>query len=58
LGRSADEYVGMFELTSADLSGKLLDCASGPASFNAERTARLRTCIDSAQGLYPWYVRV
>ncbi len=29
----------MFALTSGDLSGRLLDCAAGPASFNAEVTA-------------------
>lgn len=26
----------MFNLASQDLNGKILDCASGPASFNAE----------------------
>jgi hypothetical protein len=29
----------MFALTTGDLKGKILDCASGPASFNAELTA-------------------
>jgi hypothetical protein len=29
----------MFALTSGDLSGSILDCASGPASFNAELTS-------------------
>ena len=29
----------MFALTSDDLAGSILDCASGPASFNAELTA-------------------
>jgi hypothetical protein len=28
----------MFSLTSGDLSGRILDCAAGPASFNAELT--------------------
>ena len=30
----------MFALTPEDLGGKVLDCAAGPASFNAEATAR------------------
>ncbi len=30
----------MFDLSSRDLSGRILDCASGPASFNAEATQR------------------
>ena len=29
----------MFALTPADLSGRILDCAAGPASFNAELTS-------------------
>ncbi len=29
----------MFALTPEDLGGKVLDCAAGPASFNAEATA-------------------
>lgn len=29
----------MFALTPADLKGRILDCAAGPASFNAEATA-------------------
>jgi hypothetical protein len=29
----------MFALTPDDLSGKIIDCASGPASFNAELSA-------------------
>jgi hypothetical protein len=39
-GRSFDEYVGMFSLSEAALAGTILDCAAGPASFNAELTAR------------------
>ena len=39
-GRSKDEYVRMFGLTSWDLGGaRILDCAGGPSSFNAEVTA-------------------
>jgi len=30
----------MFGLTATDLSGEILDCAGGPASFNAEASAR------------------
>lgn len=29
----------MFALTPGDLSGRILDCAAGPASFNAEFTS-------------------
>lgn len=34
-GRSFDEYVEMFRLNEQDLSGKILGCGDGPASFNA-----------------------
>lgn len=34
-GRSFDEYVGMFKLTSTDLQKKILGCGDGPASFNS-----------------------
>ncbi|MGB3240930.1 MAG: hypothetical protein WBB29_21770 [Geitlerinemataceae cyanobacterium] len=34
-GRSFEEYVRMFHLTSTDLQFSILDCAGGPASFNA-----------------------
>jgi hypothetical protein len=37
-GRSMSEYVKMFDLTPDDLSLSILDCADGPASFNAEMT--------------------
>jgi hypothetical protein len=46
-GRSFDEYRSMFGLTDADLSLKILGCADGPASFNAEATRRgydVRSC--------------
>lgn len=39
-GRSWDEYVRMFDLAPHDLCGRILDCAGGPASFNAEATSR------------------
>ncbi len=35
-GRSLDEYIRMFDLTADELRLKILDCAGGPASFNAE----------------------
>lgn len=35
-GRSFDEYRRMFALTDADLQNRILGCADGPASFNAE----------------------
>ncbi len=37
-GRSMQEYVKMFGLTPDDLKLAILDCAGGPASFNAEMT--------------------
>lgn len=37
-GRCLDEYIGMFNLTPDDFKLNILDCASGPASFNAEMT--------------------
>jgi hypothetical protein len=38
-GRSFAEYVRMFALSADDLSGRILGCGDGPASFNAEATA-------------------
>jgi hypothetical protein len=38
-GRSFGEYRRMFALTDCDLQGRILGCADGPASFNAEMTA-------------------
>jgi SAM-dependent methyltransferase len=35
-GRTFDEYVRMFDLSAANLVSRILDCAGGPASFNAE----------------------
>ncbi len=37
-GRSMKEYVKMFDLTPEELKLNILDCAGGPASFNAEMT--------------------
>lgn len=39
-GRSFDEYVRMFDLKERDLGGRILGCADGPASFNAELNRR------------------
>ena len=38
-GYSLDEYRRMFDLHADDLKQPMLDCAAGPASFNAEFTA-------------------
>jgi hypothetical protein len=39
-GRSFDEYRRMFALSADDLAGTILGCGDGPASFNAEASAR------------------
>jgi hypothetical protein len=39
-GRSFDEYRRMFALSDANLAMRVLGCADGPASFNAEATRR------------------
>src|SRR6476659_5971473 len=39
-GRSFDEYVRMFSLDDTDLRSKILGCADGPASFNAQMAKR------------------
>lgn len=44
-GRSKAEYAAMFGLTDEDLSGKILDCAGGPSSFNAEATQEGRSVV-------------
>ncbi|MGD1212512.1 MAG: SAM-dependent methyltransferase [Candidatus Acidiferrales bacterium] len=44
-GRSLDEYVRMFDLTAADLDSRILDCAGGPSSFNAEMYRSGRTVV-------------
>lgn len=50
-GRTYDEYVHMFDLRPEDLSGSILDCAGGPACFNAEATEAGSTVI-SVDPLY------
>jgi len=39
-GRSFDEYRRMFLLSEQDLQSTILGCGDGPASFNAEASAR------------------
>jgi len=39
-GRSFDEYRRMFDVTDTDLNRRILGCADGPASFNAEMHRR------------------
>jgi hypothetical protein len=39
-GRSLDEYIKMFDLSSEDLQKPILGVGDGPASFNAEGTAK------------------
>jgi hypothetical protein len=39
-GRSYEEYVRMFALEESDLRLRIVGCADGPASFNAEATRR------------------
>lgn len=39
-GRTYDEYVHMFSLTTADLGQRILGCGDGPAAFNAELSRR------------------
>lgn len=50
-GRSFDEYCRMFALTEEDVSGRILGCADGPASFNTEATRRGARVV-SADPLY------
>ena len=37
-GRSLNEYIKMFDLSSADLQQRIIGIGDGPASFNAEST--------------------
>lgn len=50
-GRSFAEYAAMFALAPSDLAGRILGCADGPASFNAELSARGGRVV-SADPLY------
>jgi len=40
-----DEYVAMFELSQRDLGLRILGCADGPASFNAEMHPQSRSVV-------------
>jgi hypothetical protein len=44
-GRSLEEYVRMFDLRDSDLASRILDCAAGPAGFNAEMHRRGCTVV-------------
>jgi hypothetical protein len=50
-GRSFEEYRRMFDLSPADLRGRILGCGDGPASFNAEATAQ-GCCVTSCDPIY------
>jgi hypothetical protein len=50
-GRSFEEYRRMFAMSDEDLQRKILGCADGPASFNAE-LARRGTAVTSIDPLY------
>ena len=50
-GRSFDEYRRMFGLSDADLRLRIIGCADGPASFNAEMNRRGRRVV-SCDPLY------
>jgi hypothetical protein len=52
-GRSFDEYCRIFDLSGADLSGRILGCGDGPASFNAEATAAGYHVV-SCDPIYAW----
>jgi hypothetical protein len=54
-GRSFDEYRRMFALSDDDLTGRVLGCGDGPASFNAEATARGH-CVVSCDPIYAFSV--
>jgi hypothetical protein len=48
-GRSFGEYQRMFALTDDDLRSRILGCADGPASFNAEATRRGASVVSCDQ---------
>jgi hypothetical protein len=50
-GRSFEEYRRMFTMSDADLQRRILGCADGPASFNAELRRR-GTAVTSIDPLY------
>jgi SAM-dependent methyltransferase len=44
-GRALSEYVSMFGLSSGETTARVLDCAGGPSSFNAEMRRRGRRVV-------------
>lgn len=50
-GRSFDEYVRMFALSSTDLERRILGCGDGPAAFNAAMHRKEKTVV-SVDPLY------
>jgi hypothetical protein len=52
-GRSFDEYRRMFALSEVDLRSRILGCADGPASFNADAT-QIGGHVVSCDPLYRW----
>ena len=52
-GRSFAEYRQMFALTDGDLRRRILGCADGPASFNAE-ASKLGARVTSVDPLYSY----
>ncbi len=50
-GRSHEEYIRMFDLKPDELPLRILDCAGGPASFNAEMT-QLGYSVTSCDPIY------
>lgn len=54
-GRTFDEYVRMFSLTTDDLTTNILGCGDGPASFNATMH-RMGNPVVSADPLYQFSV--
>jgi hypothetical protein len=50
-GRSLEEYTHMFTLKASDLQLKILDCAAGPSSFNAQ-LHRLGSSVVSCDPIY------
>lgn len=46
-GRIMAEYQAMFSLTETDMQGRIVGCGDGPASFNAEMTARGHAVIST-----------
>lgn len=50
-GRSLNEYIRMFNVSPAEMRQPILDCAGGPASFNAELTQQ-GGCVVSCDPIY------